>query len=165
MPKLPALPWIRAGIAQGLSGREAYRRYFATVTSLSSETGETWHGVRTYTFQQQYSQIRQARGNVPAAMAAPKTEPGGGLPVPPRQVTRPGGYLNWGVGFVRVIGTSAVDMTIHAIRSQQLLTPQEVENRIRQMIEDSAQESHGTFENHTIEGVVFTGVQELVPIE
>jgi hypothetical protein len=48
-------------------------------------------------------------------------------------------------------------------RSTEALTPQEIENRIREQIESSSVEAHGTFAGYIIEGITFTGVEELVP--
>lgn len=97
-------------------------------------------------------------------MNAPKDLPGGGLPDFDRQTTRPGGYGNWAVLFHRPIGTSELEQGFYFVRSDEPLTPQEVEDRVRADFEASATDLHGTVYRHVLEGAMFTGVERLVPV-
>jgi hypothetical protein len=129
---------------------------------LSDETGQNWTGVARSTFLQIYSGVRYARGNIPEAMGAPKDIPGGGLTIPDRPSSVASGYLHAGVAFTRPIGSGEVERSIHLVRSNELLTPQEVEDKIREQIEESASQAHGTFSRYTIEGISFTGTEQLI---
>jgi hypothetical protein len=154
-----------SGVAEGLSGRQALRNYLADVAKQNEETGQRWTGIRTTVFQQQYAATIALRAAVPDAINAPKDTPSGGLKPVPRPTTRPGGYLNWSVAFTRPIGSSELETTFHPIRSNEPLTPAELEAVVRQSIEDASAEAHGSFYRYTIEGVVWTGTEELVPEE
>ena len=149
-------------MSQGLSAEQSYRNMREGADLLSTETGDNWTAIRRNTFQQIFSGISQARDQVPEAMGAPKGEPGGGLDVPERPATVASGYLHAGVAFTRPIGMGGVEQTVHLIRSNDLLTPQQVEDAIRAQIEASAEDLHGTFARYTIEGISFTGVEKLV---
>lgn len=129
---------------------------------LSEETGDEWTGIRRTVFLQMYSALRVARENVAEALDAPKDTPGGGLSIPERAATVPSGFLNWGVAFTRPIGSGELERTFHPFRSAEPMTPAEVEDMIRQQIEESAAEMHGTFARYTIEAITFTGVERLV---
>lgn len=129
---------------------------------LSSESGLNYTGVRLYTFQQMYAGSRAARDNVQLAINAPKDEPGGGLSIPERPSVVASGYLHAAAAFTRPTGGSEVERTIHLVRSNDILTPAQVEDLVRAQIEDSATESHGTFAHYTIEGITFTGIEHLV---
>jgi hypothetical protein len=94
---------------------------------------------------------------------APKDLPFGGLTPVPREATRPGAYLYSTVSLTRLPGTLDVERGVHMFRSVDELSPQEVEDRTIQQVNDSSQEAHGTFAGMIIEAVSFTGVQQLIP--
>jgi hypothetical protein len=162
LPRLNPLYYARIGVSQGLSANQSYRNMQENAAGLSAETGDNWTGVARGTFLQIYSGISQARDQITAAMGAPKDLPGGGLDIPERPATVASGYLHAGVAFTRPIGAGDVEQTIHLVRSNDLLTPQQVEDAIRAQIEASAEDLHGTFARYTIEGISFTGVEKLV---
>jgi hypothetical protein len=162
MPRLNPLEWARNGVTAGLSGRQAYGAMMDEAGRLTGSTGERWTGVARATFFEIYSGVRYAREQIPEAMGAPKDIPGGGLEVSTRGARVASGYLHAGVSFTRPIGGVDVERGIHLFRSDELLTPQQVEDLIRSQIEESAMEAHGTFTGMTIEGISFTGVQQLI---
>lgn len=131
-------------------------------SSLTDETGDRWTGINRSVFLQMYSAARVARGNVIDALDAPKDQPAGGLDIPERPATVPTGYLNWGIAFTRPVGSSDLERTFHPFRTNEPLTPGEVEDMIRQQIEESAAELHGTFARYTVEAVAYTGTEKLV---
>lgn len=163
MPKLNGRPFLLNGVAEGIPARVAYRQWRAEAQRLSEISGENWTAGRLTVFQQQYSSMLRARGQVAEALVAPKDQPGGGIEPVPREATRPGGYLQWAVAFTRMIGSAEVERSFHPIRSRELLTPQQVEDIVRRDIEDSAQQAHGTFEGYTVEAAVWTGTEALIP--
>jgi hypothetical protein len=156
------MSYLREGIATGLTAEQAYNNVLEEVRANTEATGERWYGVRKYTFQQTYAATRQARGNVPQALVAPRDEPGGGLSIPERPATVPGGYLNAGISATRAIGASDVEVNVHLFRTNELLTPAEVEDYIRAQIEESNWEKYFGGSPFTIESVAFTGVQKLI---
>lgn len=156
------MQYVRAGVTEGLSARAAYRNMQADAARLSDETGLRYTGIRLYTFQQMYAGTRQARENVQEAINAPKDEPGGGLSIPERPSVVATGFLHAAAAFTRPTGASEVERTIHLVRSNEVLTPAQVEDLVREQIEQSATESHGTFAHYTVEGITFTGVQRLI---
>lgn len=161
MPRLNPLQFVRQGVTEGYSANRAYRTMLGEAAQLTEETGEQWTGVRRDTFLQMYSATRVARANVVDALNAQRDLPGGGLDIPDRPATVPSGFLNWGVAFTRPIGSSELERTFHPFRSAEPMTPEEVENMIRQQIEESAAEMHGTFARYTIEGITYTGAERL----
>lgn len=162
MPKIPALPFVRTGISQGWSANTAYASYQAAADDLSEQTGQNWTAGRRTVFLQMYSSLRYTREQIPEALAAPKDVPFGGLTPASRPSTMRSGYLYAAAAWTRPIGSADLEQTIHLVASNDALTPGEVESRVRQQIEDSAAQEHGTFTNYTIEGVSFTGVEALV---
>lgn len=162
-PKLPSIGFIRSGVAQGLSANEAYRQYQQAAQAESEAQGFHITASNRSTFLQQYGATWAARGQITDAITAPKDAPFGGLTPIRREATIPGAYLYTGAAFTRLPGTTDIERSIHMIRSREALTPQEVENRIRDQIESSTVEAHGTFAGYIIEGITFTGVEELIP--
>lgn len=136
----------------------------ADAAARTESEGLRYTGIRLYTFQQMYSSAIASRENVQQAIQAPRDVPGGGLDIVPRPTFYGGErYLYAGVSDTRRIGASDVEHGIHLISSRDLLTPAEVEDAIREQIEKSAAESHGTFAHYTIEGITFTGIERLIP--
>ena len=163
MPKIPALPFVRAGVSAGLSANESFRQYQAAAQQAREQTGEEYTAGNRAAFLQLYSSVRSARSSVTAAMTAPKDVPLGGLtPVDvPSRLAR--GLHSWAALFVRPVGSSDVERLNYYIRHDQPLTPAEVEARARADWEASRQQEHGTAEGYVLEGVTFTGVENLQP--
>jgi hypothetical protein len=159
------LQFVRAGVSEGISANQAYQNMLSEARSQSELTGERWTGVRRDTFLQMYSGTRVARQNVALALEAPRDQPAGGLSIPTRPSTVASGYLNWGVSFTRPIGGGTVDKNFHPFRTAEPLTPAEVEQLIREQIEESAADLHGSFARQTIEGIAYTGAEQLTQIQ
>lgn len=154
---------MRSGVSAGLSANEAFRRYQAAAQEASQETGEHWTASNRSVFLQMYSSTRAARSQIGEAMQSPKNLPGGGLTPVPRETVRASGFGNWAIVFARGIGQTEVERLFYFQRSNQPLTPQEIENLAREDFENSAADEHGSMFRNVIEGVVFTGVEELIP--
>lgn len=165
MPKIPALPFVRSGVSAGLSANQAYRDYQQAAQQASFETGDVYTASNRSAFLQLYSSTRSVRANVQEAMNAPKTEPAGGLPIPERESVRATGYGQWAVVFSRPIGSSEVERLFYFQRSNEPLTPEEVEQRARADFEASAVDEHGSMYRNIIEGVAYTGTEKLTPTQ
>lgn len=165
MPKLNPLPFLRGGVAEGKSANQAFRDYQAAARQASDETGVKWTAGNRATFLGIYSGMLRTRATVPEAMSAPLDVPGGGLRPVPRPATRPGGYLQSAKIFFRELGTSDVQEGFYMARSNELLTPQEIANRVQADFETSAADEHGSMYRHVIEGIVYGGAEQLVPFE
>lgn len=161
MPRLDPLYFARVGVSQGLSGRQAYAAMQQQATDLTEATGERYTGVARSTFFQIYGGVRNTREQIPVAMNSPKDVVFGGLTPTQRPSTVSGRYLYGTVAFTRPIGSPEVERSIHLVQSKEALTPQQIEDEVRRQIEESATDSHGTFANYTIEGISFTGVEQL----
>ena len=124
MAKLPALPYVRRGVTQGLSANEAYRRFQQTARA------EGLQALRREDFLRLYSETRAARGRSAAAAAHPKTE----LPTPelisPRTKTGRKGYGSWVMVYQRTKGERDLIAMPWLLRSDELLTPEDAESRV-----------------------------------
>lgn len=155
------LPYIRSGLSEGLSATAAYNRWRDATNIATEVTGERWVAGQRTIFSQIYSAVRSARENVGPALEAPKNVPAGGLTIPSRPATVASGFLNWGVSLSRQVGSREIDRNFHPFRSATPLTPAEVEGLIREQINESQTQSHGSFANTIIQAVFWTGTEEL----
>ena len=163
MPKIPALPFARGGVSAGLSANEAFRQYQAAARTATEQTGEEYTAGRRDVFLQMYASTLAARNRIGDAMQAPKDIPAGGLDIVQRPSVRATGYGNWSVIFSRPIGSSDLETLFYYQRSDEPLTPEEVEARAREDFEASATDVHGSQYRNTIEGIMFTGTELLIP--
>jgi hypothetical protein len=161
--KIPALPYVRSGVSNGLSANATLRMYQQAAQQASVEIGERVTAMDRTAFLRLYSQTRSLRANVQAAMNAPKDQPAGGLPAIPRDTVRATGYGNWATVYVREIGSPYVEPLYHLIRSQSPLTPQEVEDQVIAAFEEYVTDKHGTLQGHFVEGVSYTGTELFTP--
>lgn len=149
MAVLPALPFIRSSVSQGLSGNEAYRRFVAT----AHEQGLT--GIRRHDFTRLYSQTRAARGRMGEAMGAPRDV----LPSP--EMISPGRgesrhrFISWVMTYQREVGGTEITQEPWAVGSEELLTPEEAERRIGEAVANSPQSYPRRFL-----GAVYTGTDD-----
>lgn len=164
MAKLPALPFVRAGVSEGLSANQAFRQYQAAAREATAQTGQPYTASRRTVFLQMYSEARMARQRIGQALNAPKDIPGGGLTPQQRTTQFATGYGNWVSIFHRPIGSAEVERFYYLAKSSQPLTPAEAEARARADFEAAAQNEHGTVYRSVIEGVIFTGVEQYNPI-
>lgn len=152
MAKLPALPYVRAGLSQGLSANAAFRDY----RTQARENGLSAN--RRQDFLRLYSQTSRLRGQAAEAIDAPKDVPGGGLRPVQRDTEQARGFGHWVAIFQRTSGTSDFISTPFLIKSATLLTPAEAEARALAYLEQEPD----TY-NRTTLGVTFTGVERFAP--
>jgi hypothetical protein len=152
MAKLPALPFIRAGLSQGLNQADTLRQYRAA----AAEAGLT--GMRTHDFQRLYNEIGALRGQAGQAIEAPKDIPGGGLQPRPWSTQDKSGFIHWVSIYQTERATGALIHMPYAIKSDRILTPAEAEQRTLDFL--STQPDN--YNRRTI-GVTFSGLAELQP--
>lgn len=145
--KLPALPWVRAGLSQGLSGRAALANY----REAAADAGLS--GMRTHDFQRLYSELDAIRGQAGEALDAPKDIPGGGLEPKPWSTQRGiTGFGHW-VSIYQVERQSGALIHMpYLIKSDQPLTPAQAE----QQALDYLNTQPDNYDRRTI-GVTFSG--------
>lgn len=152
MARLPALPFVRSSVTQGLSASESYRRFVST----AHEQGLT--GIRRQDYLRLYSETRAARGTTGAAMAAPRDA----LPSPElinrRTTHHTTGYGSWVMVYQRPTGGGETFKQPWLIRSSELLTPAEAERRVGQFIAENPY-NYG----RTVTGIGYMGTDEYTP--
>lgn len=156
---------MRSGVSAGLSANEAFRQYQSAAQSASEQTGDDYTASRRDVFLQMYSATRASRARVGDAMQAPYDVPGGGLDIVDRPSIRARGYGNWSVVFSRPVGSSDIESLFYFQRSNEPLTPAELEARAREDFEASAGDTHGSMYRNVVEGVMFVGTERLIPTE
>jgi hypothetical protein len=120
-PKLPALPFIRSSITQGLGASQAYDQYLATAKA------NAWRGMRKQDFLRLYSETVNVRESVRQNMHAPrKTVPSN---IEKRGTISARGYGTWVGIHQRTSGESDYIFTPFLIKSNAPITPEEAEQR------------------------------------
>lgn len=119
--------------------------------------------MRRNVFQEMYSSTVALRNRVPEAVTAQKDLPAGGMVPIPRPTVRASGYGNWASVFSRQIGSSVVETEYYFQRSDEPLTPEEIERRAQRDFEAATQTSHGTKAGYVFLGTVYTGTEQLIP--
>lgn len=152
MAKLPALPYIRRGVTEGLSANASYREFQAAAHA------EGLTGIRRQDYLRMYAQTIASRATLSQALSHPKTD----LPTPdmikPRRSTVKRGYLSWVQIYTRPTGGAGLDEQRWAIRSDEPLTPEEAERRAGMAIAQNPYDYETT-----IVGIGYIGTQELSP--
>lgn len=152
MAKLPALPSVRSGVAQGLSANESYRQFQAT----ARENG--LQGLRRQDYLRLYSETRTAIGRAAAAAAAPRDVLPSGELISDLSTFGKTGYVSWVNVYQRVPGETELIRTPWQIRSDELITPEEAERRAGQAIAQNPYDYE-----RTLVGLGYAGTTRLVP--
>lgn len=151
MAKLPALPFVRSSITQGLSASAALREYRAT----AGEQG--LRGMRRQDFLRLYSEVLASNDRTQEAMDAPKdVVPSGPFPLRHTETAAPG-YIQSVAIYQRTRGTDDLIQTPYMIKTARPITPQEAEQRAQWYLE---QEEPDVYNRITL-GVVYTGTVRL----
>lgn len=152
MARLDALPYVRAGLSQGLTVTQALRDY------REAAAGAGLTGMRTYDFQRLYSTIGAVRGQAEQALNADKDIPGGGLtPVQWPTASEPG-YGHWVQTYQIERDSGALTQSSMIIKSDEIITPEEAEQRALAFLSTNPDQ----YNRRTI-GVTFSGLVEMVP--
>lgn len=152
MARLPALPYVRSGVTEGLSANASYRNYQST----AKENGLT--GMRRQDYLRMYSQTINSREGVLDAMNAPKDLPAGGLPLKPRDTIQATGIGHWIGIHQRTRGQSDYIFTPFLVKSNTPMTPGEAEARAL----DYLQQAPDVYDRITL-GVVYMGAEQFTP--
>lgn len=154
MAKLPALPYVRNGVTQGLSANAAYRDYQTTARENDLQ------GMRRQDFLRMYSQTVNSRAQVQDAMAAPKDQVAGGLDVPLRNTVNATGYGHWVGIHQRSRGESDYIFTPFLVKSREPMTPAAAEARALDFLQTAPDE----YDRVTL-GVVYMGAEQFQPMQ
>lgn len=152
MPKLPALPFVRQSVSQGLSANQAYRDY----RSLAGEQG--LRGMRRQDFLRLYSETRDVRADVADAMDRPKDVVPSGSDIIERTTEYATGYGTWVSIYQRTRGMDDLIHTPFLIKTAEPITPAEAEQRAQWFLE---QEEPDVYNRITL-GVAYTGTNRFV---
>lgn len=123
MARLPALPFARSGVTQGLSANAAYRNYIGQ----ARENDLT--GIRRQDFLRLYGETRALRSTARTAIGLPKDQLPDVKDIVNRGTVNARGYGQWVMVHQRTSGTSDFFSTPFLIKSGQPLTPEEAEQR------------------------------------
>jgi len=154
MAKLPALPYVRSGVTQGLSGRAAYRNY------IEQAHANDLTGIRLQDFQRLYSQTLNVRAQVLEAMNAPKDLVAGGMDVPVRNTVNATGFGHWVGIHQRTRGESDYIFTPFLVKSNAPMTPAAAEQRAIEYL----QQAPDVYDRVTL-GVVYMGAEQFQPAQ
>lgn len=150
MAKLPALPYVRASVTQGVPPSQAYAQYQLT----AHESGLT--GMRKQDFLRLYSQTVALRGHAALAMNYPKDQPP--EQTIPRNTVRARGYGQWVAIYQRTSNGSDFFHTPYLVKSSRPLTPAEAEAEALGYLELQPDE----YDRVTL-GVGYMGTEQFIP--
>ena len=153
MAKLPALPFVRSGISQGLSANQAYRDY----QSNAQQNG--LQGTRRQDFLRLYAQTRALRGGAAEAMFYPKEAIPSADQIHPRDTVLARGYGQWVSIYQRSSAGSDFFHTPFLIKTSQPITPAEAEARALAYLDQEPD----TYNRVTL-GVAYVGTEQFNPL-
>lgn len=150
MASLPALPFVRAAVSEGLSANAAYRQFREQAASAGLS------GIRRQDFLRIYSQTLAARARVPEMLRAPKdTIPSD---IQPRDTVHARGYGSWVLIMQRTRAGSDFFAQPWLIKSRQPITPAEAEQRALAYLQTEPDQY-----NRTTLGVTFLNAERYTP--
>lgn len=152
MAKLPALPYVRQALTNGLSANAAYRQY----QSEAREAGFT--GSRRQDFLRLYSQTSRLRAQAVQAVDRPKNTVPSSDEIVRRDTVHARGYGQWVAVFQRTKGTSDFISTPYLIKTSEPITPEEAE----QMALANLDTGVSGLDRTTL-GVTYTGTEQFNP--
>lgn len=151
MAKLPALPFARSAVTQGLGPYAAYRRY----QDLAHSQG--LRGVRQQDFVRLHQETQAMRADVAEAMGRPKNVVPTYDQIKERTTRGVPGHISWVGIWQRTRGQSDLIFTPYAVRTDKPITPAEAEQRAQWYLE---QEEPDVYNRITL-GVSYTGTNRL----
>lgn len=146
------MPWVRSGISQGLSANAALGAF----RQAAAEQGLT--AIRRQDFLRLYSATRAARAATREAMGAPRES------VPDQSIIRemPGsaeeGYGSWVMVYQRETGGSEPFQQPWLLKSEGLLTPEEAERRVGELVAQNPYDY-----GRTVTGIQYIGTDHYTP--
>lgn len=153
MAKLPALPFVRSSVTQGLSANQAYRDYRLT----AGEQG--LRGMRRQDFLRLYSETLAVRDDVAEAMDRPKNVVPSADAIKERTTEYATGYGTWVSIYQRTRGQNDLIHTPFLIKTNTPISPAEAEQRALWFLE---QEEPDVYNRITL-GVTYTGTNLFTP--
>lgn len=154
MAKLPALPFVRSSVTQGLSASESYRQY----QQLAREND--LRGMRRQDYLRIYSETMAARGNAARAMQQPKDRVPTTDEIVNRSTVRAKGYGQWVAIYQRTSGQNDFMHMPFLVKTSEPITPEEAEARALEFLSQQPDEY-----NRVTIGVGYMGTEEFNPLE
>lgn len=152
MATLPAMPWVRSGLSQGLSANAALGAF----RQAAQEQGLS--AIRRQDFLRLYSATRSAREATREAMAADRTSaPDQGI-IREMPLSAEEGYGSWVMVYQRQTGGSEPFQQPWLLKSEELLTPEEAERRVGELIAQNPYDY-----GRTVTGVQYIGTDHYTP--
>lgn len=154
MAKLPALPFVRSSVTQGLSANQSYRQY----RTLARENG--LQGMRRQDYLRIYSETIAARGNAARAMQQPKDRVPNTDEIVNRSTVNARGYGQWVAIYQRTSGQNDFIHMPFLVKTREPITPAEAEARAMQYLEQEPD----AYNRVTI-GVGYMGTEQFNPMQ
>ncbi len=152
MAKLPALPYARSGVTQGLSANAAYRNYQDTAHA------QDLRGMRRWDFLRIYSETRASRARVGDAMQQPKDQRPSADQIVQRTTINARGYGQWVMIYQRTSGQTDFMKSLFLIKTHAPITPGEAERRALDFLTDD----ENTYNRVTL-GIGYVGTEQFNP--
>lgn len=154
MAKLPALPYIRSTVSQGLSANQSYRQYQSLARSQDLE------GMRRQDYLRLYSETVAIRGQAATAMGRPKNTVPAADEIISRSTVNARGYGQWVAIYQRTSGTGDFYHTPFLIKTNEPITPEEAEARALAYLDQQPDEY-----NRVTLGVGYMGTERFNPMQ
>jgi hypothetical protein len=154
MAKLPALPFVRSSVTQGLSANASYRQY----STLARDNG--LQGMRRQDYLRVYSETLASRGNAARALTQPKDRPPTNDEIVNRSTVNARGYGQWVAIYQRTSGQDDFMHMPFLVKTREPITPAEAEARAL----DYLNQEPDAYDRVTI-GVGYMGTEHFTPME
>lgn len=152
MAKLPAMQYVRRGLTEGLSANAALRSF------QQAAHDQGLQALRRQDFLRLYSATRAARARTAAAMAADRTSPPGQEIINEKPNSATEGYGSWVMVYQRQTGGTEPFQQPWLLKSEELLTPEEAERRVGELIAQNPYDY-----GRTVTGVQYIGTDHYTP--
>lgn len=133
------------------------------INRLTTETGDTWHGIARDTFLSLYSQTIAARVKVANALDYDIDQIPDASVLTNRESARSRGYITWLTVYSRQQGERDVEAEFFAVHSRVPLTPAAAFAKAQEGFETNAQTAHGTRAGYVFVGATYSGTWRMVP--
>lgn len=154
MAKLPALPFVRSSVTNGLSANESYRQY----RSLAADNG--LQSMRRQDYLRIYSETLATRGNALRALSQPKDRVPASDEIVNRSTVNARGYGQWVAIYQRTSGQNDFMHVPFLVKTNEPITPAEAEARAM----DYLNQQPDAYDRVTI-GVGYLGTEKFNPMD
>ena len=134
------------------------------IENLSTETGQSWHGIGRSTFLSLYSQTVAAREQVKNALDYDIEQLPDATVTTNRESRYSKGYITWLTIYSRGQGYRDIEAQYFAVHSREPIAPAEAIQKAQEGFEQSAQTEHGTMEGQVFIGATYGGTWRMQPL-